>query len=351
MEFTNRNGTITLHSFFTPVNLQATDVFVEKFGIFVSRTEVYLRHFCRHLNSELAQLDSSTIVKTNQYGSSQFKIRAGPAGLHLFDRLRGIHIPLDEVELNPNVWSLAPRQISIALTNVCDLSCPHCYAPKNKCTLSFVHVKNWLKELDIYGCMGVGFGGEPTLYPRLIEICSYAMRKTNLAVTMTTHGHRLSNNLIHNLAGNLHFVRVGMDGIGSTYESIRRRSFDSLIQRIKVFGSIVPFGINFVVNLHTILQLDAAVELAENFGASEFLLLPEETVGRRCGIDANTRRELMQWVQRHQGEISLTINERGADEFPAMNPLAAESGLSAYAHVDASGVLRSTSYATNGVKI
>lgn len=206
--------------------------------------------------------------------------------------------------------------------------------------------------MDDNGCIGVGFGGgEPTLYSRFAELCCYSAEETNLAVTMTTHGHRLSDSLIYELAGNIHFVRVSVDGVGATYESIRRRSFDTLLQRIKTVSTIAPFGINFVVNSKTISELDSAVEIAENLGATEFLLLPEMPIGKGTGIDKDTQRELQQWVTEYHGSIPLSVSESSADGLPVCNPLKAETGLSSYAHIDASGLLKSTSFDKNGVKI
>ena len=220
-------------------------------------------------------------------GVPQFKIRAGPAGLHFFDRSRGVNILVDEIKPPSAAWSAAPRQVSIALTNACDLACPHCYAPKSPAVLSFQQVASWLAELDANGCLGVGFGGgEPTLYPRLADLCSFAMRETQLAVTMTTHAHHLNDQVLDKLSGNLNFVRVSMDGVGRTYESIRGKSFETLIDRIKSLSRIVPFGINFVVNSRTIGDIESAAELAEKLGASEILLLPEVPVRGHGGIDA-----------------------------------------------------------------
>ena len=201
-----------------------------------------------------------TANKFSNIKNSRLKVRVGPAGLHFFNRTTGMNILVDEIRLPSHFWSTAPRQVSIALTNACDLACSHCYAPKNPAMLAFDRLINWLADLDANGCIGVGFGGgEPTLYPRLIEICSYAARKTNLAVTMTTHAHRLSDRLLSELEGTLHFVRVSMDGVGSTYESIRGRPFDALLERITALNRITPFGINYVVNSKTVGDLDAAV--------------------------------------------------------------------------------------------
>ncbi len=285
-------------------------------------------------------------------GVPKFKIRAGPAGLHFFDRSRGINILLDEIKPPSAAWSIAPRQVSIALTNACDLACPHCYAPKSPAVLSFQKVASWLVELDANGCLGIGFGGgEPTLYPRLADLCSFAMRETQLAVTMTTHAHHLNDQVLDKLSGNLNFVRVSMDGVGRAYESIRGKSFDTLIDRIKSLSRIVPFGINFVVNSRTIDDIESATELAEELGASEFLLLPEVPVRERGGIDAGSTQVFREWVRRYRGTIPLSVSESGADGLPACDPLNSETGLAAFAHIDASGLLKRTSFDPTGTRI
>ena len=283
---------------------------------------------------------------------TQLKIRFGPAGMHVFNRNTGLNILFDEIIPPISGWSLAPRQVSVALTNACDLSCHHCYAPKNPAALVFDRLVGWLDELDANGCIGIGFGGgEPTLYPSLAKICLHAAQKTNLTVTMTTHAHRLNNRLLDELAGNLHFVRVSMDGIGATYESIRRRSFDALLERIRALSKITPFGINYVVNSKTIGDLDGAIQLAAELGASEFLLLPEEPVGIGKGIDYETLTALQGWVNTNRGRVPLSISEGNADGFPTCDPLYLENGITAFAHIDASGVLKKTSYDLDGVPI
>ena len=286
------------------------------------------------------------------FSQSRLKVRAGPCGVHLFDRNTGLNVLLDEARVPPASWATAPRQVSIALTNACDLACPHCYAPKNPATLEFERLASWLGELDMNGCLGVGFGGgEPTLYRRFAELCQYATRETRLAVTFTTHAHHLDDTLICALAGSAHFVRVSMDGVGRTYEALRGRSFAVLRSRLESVGTLVPFGINFVVNARTLPDLDAATTLAAELGAAELLLLPEQPVRGRGGIDDQTVEALRRWVSLYRGEVPLAVSEAGADGLPTCDPLAGETGLRAYAHIDASGVLKRSSYGTDGVAI
>jgi len=280
------------------------------------------------------------------------KIRFGANGIHIFKRETGLNILVDERIPPSHLWTKCPRQVSIALTNTCNLNCSYCYAPKHSATLNFRRLIGWLDELDANGCIGVGFGGgEPTLYPHLVELCSHVMKNTNLAITLTTHAHNLSKKLLSELKDNLHFVRVSMDGVGSTYEFMRGRSFETLCKNIRKLKTIVPIGINYVVNSTTFNDLDAAAKLVADFGASEFLLLPEEPTNGSHGINHQTILALRKWVSSYNGKVPLSISENHSEGFPVCNSLNKEKGLDVFAHIDASGILKRTSYDNEGVDI
>jgi hypothetical protein len=280
------------------------------------------------------------------------KLRAGPSGVHLFDRLTGRNLLLDEVRVPPSRWATAPRQVSVALTNACDLSCAFCYAPKSAAQLGMGQVCRWLAELDARGCLGVGFGGgEPTLHPRFADICRFAATETGLAVTFTTHAHRLDDQLAAALSGNVHFVRVSMDGVGRTYEAVRGRSFNALRSRLGVVRRLARFGLNVVVNRHTFPDLDAVAGVAAESGAAELLLLPERPVRGAGGIDPATQAALAGWVNAYRGPVPVTASAAGAAGLPICDPLAGEGGLGGFAHIDASGVLKRSSFDADGVPI
>jgi sulfatase maturation enzyme AslB (radical SAM superfamily) len=281
-----------------------------------------------------------------------FRLRLGPCGVHLFNRRFGVNVLLDEVVVPKEFWSWAPRQVSIALTNACDLNCPYCFAPKHNACARFDQVVGWLTELDENGTLGVGFGGgEPTLHPRFADLCSYAAKNTGLAVTFTTHGHRLTERLLAKLVGNVHFVRVSMDGVAGTYEWLRGRSFRMLQSQMRFIREVAPFGINYVVNADTIGELNVAIDVAAEVDASEILLLPEQSARSRQGIDIDTFRKLRDWVAGYRGPVRLAISEYAAAGMPACDPLPGENGLRAYAHITAEGIVKRTSFDASGVPV
>lgn len=189
------------------------------------------------------------------------------------------------------------------------------------------------------------------LFDDLPRLCEYAANTTGLGVTLTTNAQHLHAHLAADLKGNLHFIRVSMDGIGATYEMLRGRSFSSLLRRLDTVRELAPFGINFLVNARTLPDLDAATVLAAEAGATEFLLLPEQPVHGRGGIDNRSVQLLRGWVNSYRGTIPLRVSEAGAEGLPICKPLAKETGLRSYAHIDASGVIKRSSFDACGVAI
>lgn len=280
------------------------------------------------------------------------KTRFGPDGLHCFDRRNGLNVLFDECSFPAEHWSVAPRQVSIALTNVCDLSCPYCYAPKSRHTLDAQRVKGWMKELDQLGSFGVGFGGgEPMLHPAFLDLCRLGSEQTQLAVTCTTHGHRLTEALAKDLRGHVHFMRLSMDGTGKTYEHLRKRPFEVFLKKLELAETVCPVGINFVVNAETFPDLPEAATLAEQLGVRELLLLPERAVGMRSGIDGATLQHLRSWVAGYAGKLNLTVSEADAEGFGVCQPLPHEQPWMAFAHINARGELLSCSYDTHGTEL
>jgi hypothetical protein len=146
-------------------------------------------------------------------------------------------------------------------------------------------------------------------------------------------------------------MRVSMDGVGATYEQMRGRSFAAMRSCFDIVGKSIPFGINYLVNARTVPDLDAASTFAAEVGAAELLLLPEQPVLGRGGVDDHTTHALRCWVDGYHGSVPLTVSEVGAKNLPVCNPLPQENGLRSYAHIDASGVIKRSCYNSEGVAI
>jgi MoaA/NifB/PqqE/SkfB family radical SAM enzyme len=281
------------------------------------------------------------------------KVRLSEAGVHLFDRVSGLNVLLDEVAVPAAEFSLAPRYLSVALTNACELRCSYCYAPKHPASLDMERVLAWAIELDLAGCLGVGFGGgEPTAHPRFAHLCAQITRSTSMAVTFTTHGHRLTPEMADALRGCVHFARLSVDGVGATYERLRGRPFSRVRDAAALLSSVAPIGINAVVNADTVGELDELAAFAADVGAAELLLLPEQPTGAAPGIAAADAERLVRWVRAARPSVRLALSRSGIESLvPAVEPIPGEHPLEAHMHIDATGVLRPNAYAAEGARV
>jgi sulfatase maturation enzyme AslB (radical SAM superfamily) len=305
------------------------------------------------VRGESISMSATTADRMAALAGSAGKLRISRHGAHWFERTTGLNALVEELRFPQDAWARAPRYVSIALTNACELHCPFCYAPKIPGRLEADAVIKWTEELDRSGGLGVGFGGgEPTAHPRFAWLCKEISHRTRLAVTFTTHAHRIDEELALRLRGSVHFIRVSVDGVGATYERLRGRPFSALRQRVGIVTTIAPFGLNMVVTDETVRELDAVSAFAGDVGAEELLLLPEQPTTGSPGLGAAGMHALREWVTFGRTGLRLTIARSAASaELPLAEPFGSEPELEAHAHVDALGVLRRDAYSVDGVQV
>ncbi|MGA7979014.1 MAG: hypothetical protein WCA32_02155, partial [Chromatiaceae bacterium] len=161
----------------------------------------------------------------------------------------------------------------------------------------------------------------------------------------------LSRTLAARLGSSVHFIRLSMDGVGDTYECHRNRTFTGFLKHLEIARGLAPVGINYLVNERTLEDIDRAIELADEYGVRELLLLPEQRTGRGSGINEGTLGRLRDFASSYAGSVQLTISENAAEGFPVCDPLTTDTGLRAHAHIDAWGRARSSSFDSLAVQI
>lgn len=278
------------------------------------------------------------------------KLRHESRGLHFYDRVSGYHVLLDESPVPRELCSLAPSLVSIALTNVCDLACEFCYAPKSTHQLAPDDLLKWCKELDALGTLEVAFGGgEPTLYRELPELCAAIWGETELGISITTHGHHLTPDLIARLCGNVSIIRISVDAPESTYSAIRGRPLSRVKRNVEAIGGRIPVGVNTVVNSTTLEHLDELAPLVESWQATDWLLLPEIR-GGRFTLTAGEWGRLGDWLTAKVGRFPLNVTY---DARPHLRCpfLFDEEPDQDYVHISADGHLRLCSYERGGVPL
>ncbi|MBQ3340559.1 MAG: radical SAM protein [Kiritimatiellae bacterium] len=261
-------------------------------------------------------------------------------GVHLFNRASGTNILIDEMLCNDEILSVAPANVSIALTNRCNRSCVHCFAPKNVAELDHTMVCDWIDELNKNGCLGVGFGGgEPLLYPHLCEICQHVYSATSMACTLTTNGDYLNDETVQWMKRYVNFVRISTNGETMDYSRI-----ENLARHLQI-------GINYLLNAQTFPMLMDAIERSAQIGVKEFLLLPQVRTKRCQGVDSQFVAMVDDWLLSTKLPLRVTVSALCSDSMKAVVPIPGDVGARQYLHISADGILRISSFGTDGVPI
>ena len=128
-----------------------------------------------------------------------------------------------------------PRMLSVWLSQVCNLRCPHClFKEYNKEAGKFIDAEkfiDFIKEIDKLGIEGIELsgGGEPALHPDCYYIASY-IKSRGIKVGMLTNGTRLDNKAI---LDNFAYIRVSLDACDKeTFNKIKQPVNDNVFEEV-----------------------------------------------------------------------------------------------------------------------
>jgi len=149
-------------------------------------------------------------------------------------------------------WSEYPRSFHISeypllvdleLSTICNLRCPMCYTIteefRSKVKTGLMQFELFTKVIDeIAGktpAVRLSLRGEPTIHPRFIDAVRYAKLKGIREVSTLTNGSTLTHDFfLQALEAGIDWITVSVDGLGETYEGIRKPlRFSDTLQKIR----------------------------------------------------------------------------------------------------------------------
>jgi molybdenum cofactor biosynthesis enzyme MoaA len=275
------------------------------------------------------------------------KLRTEPLGHHYFDRKTGLHFLLDEFETSVAEYSIAPRTLSLAVTNECNLNCSFCHVEKGQTSLSVDTIIKLCKEFDRLGTFDVAIGGgEPLMHKDLPQICKRIWKETSLGLSITTNGTLLNSELISELKNYVSFLRISIDSINQVvYRSIRSYEVDVIASKLLLLKNKIPYGINVVINSQTIPDLNKLLEFALKHEAEELLLLPEIN-NNEFVLTKNEWKYLEKWIVDNMDRIPLRIIDRARKMINVPMLFDSQEYFEDYKYVDVNLKIKNSSYET-----
>lgn len=142
-----------------------------------------------------------------------------------------------------------PLHVDIELASICNLRCPMCYTItkefKQKVNVGLMDFDLFKKIIDECASGGVysvrlSFRGESFIHKDIVECIKYAKDRGIKEVSTLTNGLRLDEEMFTKIMNaGLDWLTISFDGLGNTYEEIRRPAiFERAFQKIVNYSQI-----------------------------------------------------------------------------------------------------------------
>lgn len=173
------------------------------------------------------------------------------------------------------------NQCIITVTRNCNLRCSFCYAKKTGYIENdIIKYEDIKKIVDFCNEAKIKFvvltGGEPTLYPRIIEVIKYIKsRENNMLATIVTNGMQLAEfHFCKDLIDNgLDYIDISLKGKDNE-ECLKVVGRDCFSQQLKAIHNLSVLSIEFTCSMvlthDNIYTFCEAIEKAYDNGARQF---------------------------------------------------------------------------------
>ncbi|MCR5401196.1 MAG: 4Fe-4S cluster-binding domain-containing protein [Treponema sp.] len=212
-----------------------------------------------------------------------------------------------------------PTELIFAVTDKCNLHCPHCYVTRRNLDINLEDARNFLKSCKNTPIERIGFsGGEPFLNLEFItEIVKEAISQDLMFDRIITNGVWWKNedDLKNKLTS---LYEAGYDGkIGLSYDSFHAQNFEKILTFIKEVYEI--WKQNDILDIQSVISEDNEknIEDLDNFDS-----LAEEL---SCSTDVNLKKKTGKGTILLENEELYLPIFRELQSFPAEDPRAWKS--------------------------
>lgn len=168
-----------------------------------------------------------------------------------------------------------PKILQIEVTTKCPLKCPQCYKD-----LNHLHEMDFelLREIILFGKQnGLASvminGGEPVLYSKFIELIEL-LNNNQIKGNCFTSGIGITQKFIDRIKELDIFLNISLNGSTNEINSFSRDGYKYAIEAIKLLNKNgFEYGINWVARHDNLYDFANIVKLAEEFNASNILVI------------------------------------------------------------------------------
>ena len=180
------------------------------------------------------------------------------------------------------------RMVYLQLLYRCNFECLHCFHGerlKHSDAFTPAEAISFLRLMrDDYAAEAVTLlGGEPFVYRDLPQVVHRVKRQLGLQVEICSNGYRIERRLAE-IAADLDFLRISLEGIGVTNDRIRRSgSYQAALSALRFAGELgIRTGATMTVTSLNIGQVVPLAQELQQVGARQLKLHCLRPVGNAC---------------------------------------------------------------------
>ena len=229
------------------------------------------------------------------------------------------------------------RRIKLAITEMCNLNCVHCYMKKksSKC-MNMGRALKLLNEAKELGVEVVDLtGGEPSLHPNFFTIVESTLSLGFKRLNICTNGYALDINMIRKLDPTTIHLYISVDGVSKeVVQQIRGNDIGKLVKLFKELKQIkMKFSLRFCINSYNWMEIAEMLIFASELRV-DAAFEPTQVVGN-AGNDIVLSREQALYVANIINgfpKTDITIEESFTTSFPC------DGGQSDLLSIDTDGI-------------
>jgi MoaA/NifB/PqqE/SkfB family radical SAM enzyme len=230
-----------------------------------------------------------------------------------------------------------PKVVSLTVTNRCNLRCRMCaqwsqegYMQKRKPNdsysgriVAFESILKVVDEVQEYGAPLIIRGGEPLLYPRIMDLLAYIKSK-GMSLSLETNGVLLNKYAESLVKLKIDYMIISVDGPEEIHDYVRgvngtfaklREGLQELEKHENKYGYKIPRGITCTISRYNYQGLGEMADVVRSLGVDIICIVPYYFIPEKQGFDYEKKMreefscEAFSWRGFHQEESGVDVDQ------------------------------------------
>lgn len=210
------------------------------------------------------------------------------------------------------------ERCELILTDRCNFKCSYCrgMTSENKGDISFENAIEIVDKWTSHGLKNIRFsGGEPTIWPNLIELVKHTKSKQSIQhIALSTNGSANSSIYLDLLNAGVNDFSISLDACcAMTADKMAgtNSKFQKICENIKLLSELTYVTVGVVLDERNNSELNNIIEYATSLGVSDIRIIPSAQSNHKLNLDKKSSHKILNY---RLNNIKNGVHVRGLTE-------------------------------------